>query len=132
MIEGWFGMRLNNYFFLIKDSYFKLSILLHIIPRSIDFIKLSTPLLNGNFQDAFIYFSIKNIHFLSSFFKKSLFFKLNLLGDICVTDLLSSPSRFKISYNILSLVFKSRLLLTSFLTESMFINSINFIFKSST
>lgn len=122
-------MRLDRYFFLKKNNFSQLLFL--IIPRIFNFIKTSTKTSYGTPPDFFIYFNINNIHFLTLFLKNSSFFKFSLLGDISIVDLLSPILRFKISYNLLGLFIRTRIFLTSFLSSSQFINSLQNIFKSS-
>ncbi len=128
MVKGGTRVRLDSYFLLKKNKLITLFLIL--LPRSFNFIKSSLTGASA-VQTFFLYFKIQDIHFLSLFFKNSIFFKSAALSDISVTDFITTP-RFKISYNLLSFFYKFRIFLTSFISETQFVKSIELIFKSST
>jgi NADH-quinone oxidoreductase subunit C len=83
---------------------------------------------NFNHFEFTITILLENLLFSLSFLKRNIGFQYNLLSCISGVDLLKNSYRFLISYELLSLVFNSRLRIKILISEYSFVPSIISIF----
>ncbi len=116
-------MRLIKFINFFK---FKLGFLYKLIPFSFNFLKQSSK--NKNI---FLYVQKEDIIFLAKFLFYFSYSKAKILNDICVVDYYKKKNRFKVVYNLTSLNYGHRVLLSSFLNEANpMLYSLTFLFKS--
>ena len=118
MVDGGPGMRLGNF----SDKVQATLILKGFLERV-----LVCLVLRKHYTELFLLPA--TIAFVSWVLKRKSIFNYKTLSDIVVTDLLQNVSRFRLTYNLLNSL-GSRIMLTVFVGELDFCNSVAKIFRS--
>lgn len=78
-----------------------------------------------------IYLKNYNLDFVLRFLKNNSLYSVKMLTDIAVTDFVMQAKRFRVSYNILSLITNFRYIVNVVIGEEIFLNSIIGIYGNS-